>query len=211
MFTGIVEEIGTVKQIRKATGSIVLTIQANTVIAGSKEGDSIAVNGVCLTADTFTPNTFTADVMQETLSRSTLGRLLPGSKVNLERAMAADGRFGGHIVSGHIDGTGVIEALKPDGIAVWLKIKTSPAILFNMVEKGSVAIDGVSLTVAQVTSSSFSVSIIPHTARRTILLGKKQGDTVNLENDIIAKYIVKLLGKEGPSSMTKSFLRQQGF
>lgn len=211
MFTGIVEEIGTVKQIRKATGSIVLTIQANTVIAGSKEGDSIAVNGVCLTADTFTPNTFTADVMQETLSRSTLGRLLPGSKVNLERAMAADGRFGGHIVSGHIDGTGVIEALKPDGIAVWLKIKTSPAILFNMVEKGSVAIDGVSLTVAQVTSSSFSVSIIPHTARRTILLGKKQGDTVNLENDIIAKYIVKLLGKERPSSLTMNFLHQQGF
>ena len=200
MFTGIIEEIGKVKKISLSGNSGSLEISAKTVLEGTKIGDSIAVNGVCLTVTSVSPSSFTADVMAETLRRSSLGSLTSGSSVNLERAMAADGRFGGHIVSGHIDGTGTISTLQKEENAVWISVKTSAEILHLIVEKASIAIDGVSLTVAAVSDSEFSVSIIPHTAKETILLSKKTGDTVNLENDIIGKYVQKLVGNKGDFS-----------
>lgn len=196
MFTGIIEEVGTVKSIQKGAVSSFIQINADTVLNDAHIGDSIAVNGVCLTVTDLTGNSFQADVMNETLSRSSLGSLKNGSPVNLERAMSAQGRFGGHIVSGHIDGTGVISSVKQDGIALWYTINTDSEILRYIVEKGSIAIDGISLTVAKVTANDFSVSIIPHTAAQTVLNSKKTGDTVNLENDIIGKYVEKFLNPD---------------
>lgn len=193
MFTGIVEEIGTIRKIDKGVSSCSITVQADKVLHGSQVGDSIAVNGVCLTATGISGNIFTADVMPETLRRSGLGQLTGGSRVNLERAMAAGGRFGGHIVSGHIDGTGTIRELKREDNAVWVTIDCSPKILRYIIEKGSIVIDGISLTVAYVDDTCFKVSIIPHTAGETTLLDGKPGKVVNLENDVVGKYVEKLL------------------
>lgn len=166
---------------------------------------------MCLTVTSFTANTFTADVMHETLNRSSLGALGMGAGVNLERAMAADGRFGGHIVAGHIDGTGTVASLRRDDNAVWYTIRTTPQILRYIIEKGSVAIDGISLTVAAVTQTDFSVSVIPHTAACTNLAQRRVGDTVNLENDCIGKYVEKLLRAPQEGGLTKEFLRKNGF
>lgn len=198
MFTGIIEEIGRVKKISMDGASGSLEISAKKVLEETKIGDSIAVNGVCLTVTGMTSSSFTADVMAETVRRSSLGSLVSGSGVNLERAMAANGRFGGHIVSGHIDGTGTLSRLQKEENAVWVYIKTSAEILRLIVEKGSIAIDGISLTVAGVNDSEFAVSVIPHTAEETTLLTKKAGDLVNLENDIIGKYVEKLLASKAP-------------
>lgn len=217
MFTGIVEEIGTVCKIQNGKSSAVLTINAQTVIEDMHLGDSIAVNGVCLTVIAFNKSGFCADVMHETLNRSALGQLTVGNSVNLERAMAANGRFGGHIVSGHIDGTGTIAAIVQDGIAVRYTVQTSDRVIKYIVEKGSVAIDGISLTVTEVESNRFGVSIIPHTQGQTTLSQRKIGDTVNLENDIVGKYVERLLSFETPekktpqSRITKDFLNQYGF
>lgn len=217
MFTGIIEEIGTIKSINSTGISSQLCISANKILEDTKIGDSIAVNGVCLTVTSIKSNLFTADVMAETLRRSNLGSLVPQSKVNLERAMPANGRFGGHIVSGHIDGTGTIVETKPEGNAVWIKINCSDNLLKYIIHKGSITIDGISLTVAKVTDSDFSVSIIPHTAENTTLLQKKSGDVVNLENDVVGKYIEKLLSfqkideQKPQSKITEEFLRQNGF
>lgn len=217
MFTGIIEEIGTIKSINSNGISSQLCINANKILEDTKIGDSIAVNGVCLTVTSIKSNLFTADVMAETLRRSNLGSLIPQSKVNLERAMPANGRFGGHIVSGHIDGTGTIAETKPEGNAVWIKINCSSNLLKYIIHKGSITIDGISLTVAKVTDSDFSVSIIPHTAANTTLLQKKSGDVVNLENDVVGKYIEKLLSfqkideQKPQSKITEEFLRQNGF
>ena len=191
----------------------VIEIQAQTVLAGTRIGDSIAVNGVCLTVTALKPDGFTADVMAETLRRSALGSLTSGSRVDLERAMPADGRFGGHIVSGHIDGTGVIQSMRQEGNAVWVTITAPASILRGIVEKGSIAIDGISLTVAAVDDVSFSVSIIPHTGGQTILLDKKAGDMVNLENDIIGKYVERFLQPQAKpeSAITMEFLAKHGF
>ncbi len=197
MFTGIIEEIGTIKRIASGSKSAVLTIEAHDILSDVKVGDSVAVNGVCLTATSVSASLFTADVMAETLRRSSLGSLRAGSRVNLERAMAAGGRFGGHIVSGHIDGTGEILDMTREDNAVWVTVKAPDSILRLIVEKGSIAIDGISLTVAYVDSVLFKVSIIPHTASETTLLSKKRGDVVNLENDIIGKYVEKLMGLSG--------------
>lgn len=194
MFTGIIEEIGSVKRVSVGGKSGSIEIAAKKVLEGTKVGDSIAVNGVCLTVTSLGSSSFTADVMAETLRRSSLGSLSLGNGVNLERAMAADGRFGGHLVSGHIDGTGTISKMQKEENAVWVHIQANSEILNLIVEKGSIAIDGISLTVAGVSDSEFSVSVIPHTAKETTLLSKKAGDTVNLENDIIGKYVQKLLG-----------------
>ena len=194
VFTGIVEECGTVLGVLKNGVSGSLQIQASTVLEGTKTGDSIAVNGVCLTVTKLTKSSFTADVMAETFRRTNLGSLGKNSRVNLERAMAADGRFGGHIVSGHIDGTGVISRIKEEGNAVWIYISAPQSILNLIVEKGSVAVDGISLTVAAVSDKEFAVSVIPHTRENTALSGKKTGAVVNLENDIIGKYVQKLTG-----------------
>ena len=185
MFTGIIEEIGTIRTINRGAASAVLTIAAETVLKDVHLGDSIAVNGVCLTVTSFSKNQFTADVMHETLNRSSLGTLRPGSHVNLERAMKADGRFGGHIVSGHIDGTGTITDIKKDDNAIWYTIKTPPELMRFIIEKGSITIDGISLTVAREDKDRFQVSIIPHTAAKTILSEKK--------NDCVGKYVAKLL------------------
>ena len=194
MFTGIVEEKGTVGHISLAGISGSIAIKARKVLEGTRIGDSIAVNGVCLTVVSLRPDGFTADVMAETIRRTSLGSCQPGDPVNLERAMAADGRFGGHIVAGHIDGVGTIRSAVPEGNAVWITIDAPPQILRYIVEKGSIAIDGISLTVAYVDESVFKVSVIPHTAAETTLLSKKAGDIVNLENDIVGKYIEKLMG-----------------
>ena len=214
MFTGIVEEKGTVKNIQRSGSSSYIRVSARKVMEDIHLGDSIAVNGVCLTVTDFDNESFQADVMTETLERSSLGSLRAGSHVNLERAMSAEGRFGGHIVSGHIDGTGVISDIRNDGIAVWYTVSAPAEIMRYIVEKGSVAIDGISLTVAKVTESSFSVSVIPHTAEQTILSSKKNGDTVNLENDIIGKYVEKLMRPEpekAKSGITMEQLLRNGF
>lgn len=193
MFTGIVEEIGTVMSIGTGIQSSRLTLQGRLIFEDMHIGDSIAVNGVCLTVTAKDSNTFTVDVMAETLRRSSLGSLSKGSQVNMERAMAVNGRFGGHIVSGHIDGTGEIERFVKEDNAVWVTIQTSTKILKYIIEKGSITIDGISLTVAYVDNRCFQVSLIPHTSANTTLLKKKAGDIVNLENDIVGKYIDKLL------------------
>lgn len=215
MFTGIVEETGSVVRVQKGAHSAVLTVQARKVLEGTRIGDSIAVNGICLTVTAMSPDTFTADVMHETLDRTGLSGLGPGSPVNLERAMPADGRFGGHIVSGHIDGVGRITDVRRDDTAVWYTVEAAPDLLRLVVEKGSIALDGISLTVAATGRNTFSVSIIPHTAAQTVLGRRKAGDLVNLETDIIGKYVEKLMGREPElktqSAITKEFLTRHGF
>ena len=215
MFTGIVEELGTIRSIRRGAASAVLSIGAEAVLSDLRIGDSVAVNGVCLTATGVDGSGFTADVMHETLQRSSLGALGPGSRVNLERAMAADGRFGGHIVSGHIDGTGTIAERRRDDNAVWYTVSASPALLRYVVEKGSIAIDGISLTVASVEADRFSVSVIPHTAAVTLLGAKGPGDVVNLETDLIGKYVERLLRPaDTPAASERislEFLAENGF
>ena len=218
MFTGIVEEIGSIKGISKGANSAVLTLSAKKVLEDVNLGDSIAVNGVCLTVTSYRQDEFTVDVMHETMDRSSLSSLKAGSKVNLERAMMAKGRFGGHIVSGHIDGTGKIVSVKKDDNAVWYQISADKKILKYIIEKGSITIDGISLTVAKVTDRDFSVSIIPHTLENTILAYKSEGHIVNLENDCIAKYVEKLMNfgnldskQENKHEITREFLLKNGF
>lgn len=212
VFTGIIEEVGVIRAVRRGAQSSVLTIGASDILSDVKIGDSVAVNGVCLTVTALSGDSFSADVMHETLRRSSLGALRSGSAVNLERAMPADGRFGGHIVSGHIDGTGIISTVERDDNAVWYTVKTQPSVLRYIIEKGSIAIDGISLTVARVARDSFAVSVIPHTAKMTILAQKRTGDVVNLENDCIGKYVEKLLGGGTPQGgITKELLNRFGF
>ena len=210
MFTGIVEEVGKIKNIQGGT-NYKLTIAASKILEDIHLGDSIAVNGICLTTIKWDNGSFTVDVMRETLERTSLHKLRAGSFVNLERALAANGRFGGHIVSGHIDGTGEIINIRRDANAVWYKIKTSEKIMEFIIEKGSIAIDGISLTVAKVDRSAFYVSVIPHTLENTILLSKKSGDIVNLENDIVGKYIKSFTDKNSNSPLCESFLKSNGF
>lgn len=215
MFTGIIEEIGTVRRIQKGQYSAVLTIQASKVLEQTKIGDSIAVNGICLTVTALPKGAFQADVMHETLNRSSLSQIESGSHVNLERAMPAVGRFGGHIVAGHVDGVGKILNMRRDDTAVWYMIEAEPPVVKYIVEKGSVTVDGISLTVAQVWENRFSVSVIPHTQEHTVLKERTEGDFVNLETDIIGKYVEKLLQPaEEPrkeSKITKEFLAKYGY
>ena len=210
MFTGIVEERGTVRRLNQSPNRCELELSASKVLEGTQIGDSIAVNGVCLTVIRLGEEHFTADVMPETLRRSNLGQLKPGSKVNLERAMAANGRFGGHIVAGHIDGTGKILAMQPEGNAVLVTISATPELLRYVVEKGSIAIDGISLTVAKVSHTDFTVSLIPHTGEETTLLKHRSGEIVNLETDIIGKYVEKLMQPKS-NGVTMELLQQNGF
>ena len=216
MFTGIVEEIGEIKGIKNGEKSSKLIVKADKVLDKTKIGDSICTNGVCLTVTDINGGSFEADVMAETLRRSNLGKLSIGSKVNLERALSLETRLGGHIVSGHIDGIGEVISLVKEDNATWVSIKASKELLKYIVFKGSIAIDGISLTVAYVDSEIFKVSIIPHTGDETILLKKKRGETVNLECDVIGKYVEKLLGlaskeESKKSSISEEFLRENGF
>ncbi|MBM6829044.1 riboflavin synthase [Anaerotignum lactatifermentans] len=215
MFTGIIEEIGTIRGLSLTKEGGDLQIQASTVLEGTKLGDSIAVNGTCLTVTKLEKDGFTAFVMAESLRRTNLGELKRGSRVHLERAMAADGRFGGHMVSGHIDGRGVLLSKIPEGQAILLSIGADEEILSGIVEKGSIAIDGTSLTVIDVDKDHFRVGIIPHTGGHTTILDRPVGYAFNLETDVIGKYVQSFLKKTEAapkkSTLTLDFLRENGF
>lgn len=215
MFTGIIEEVGVINRLSLSGNSGSIDVKASKVLEGTKIGDSIAVNGVCLTVTNLKSNGFIADVMPETIARSSLNILTTGSLVNLERAMPADGRFGGHIVSGHIDGTGLIEEIYRDENAVRISIRAANDIMQLIVEKGSITIDGISLTVASTAEDSFSVSVIPHTLSETSLIKKEIGNPVNLETDIIGKYVQKLLKSSSnevkSNELTIEYLKEMGF
>jgi len=215
MFTGIIEEIGKISNFQRTGESFVLTIEARKILEDVHFGDSIAVNGVCLTVTSFTSSGFTVDVMPETVKATSLNTLKRGSKVNLERAMAAGGRFGGHFVSGHIDGTGVIKSKKPFENAIYYEIEANPEMLNYVILKGSIAVDGTSLTVFGKTETSFTISLIPHTLAETILGYKGPGDVVNLECDMIGKYVGHFLTglkkDQQKKGITNQFLEENGF
>jgi riboflavin synthase len=205
LFTGIVEEVGPVK----SSSSGKLTVSASVVLEGTRLGDSMAVNGTCLTVSAMNSGSFSVDVMPETLKRTNLGQLHPGSRVNLERALMVGGRVGGHLVQGHVDATGKVVSLVPEGSAVIAKFAAPPEVLRYVVEKGFMAVDGVSLTVISYDKGSFSVSLVGYTLNNTVLGSRKVGDQVNLEVDIIAKYVEKL--REGRGGVTLDFLSEHGF
>lgn len=217
MFTGLIEEVGEVTSVTRKGNSAQITVNASKILKSTKIGDSISTNGVCLTVTEKTPNTFTVDVMPETMNRSNLKNFKYGSKVNLERALRVGDRLDGHMVSGHVDGLGKIANYRKEDNAVWITIEADKSLLKYIIEKGSIAIDGTSLTVAYVDDRSFKVSIIPHTGEATTLLDKKIGDEVNLECDMVVKYIEKFMkfeenkSEESNSNLNEDFLRQNGF
>jgi riboflavin synthase len=213
MFTGIIEEIGTISEIRAGAQSASMVVRAVKVMDDLKQGDSIAVNGVCLTVTSLSTHGFTVDVMPETLRRSNLGKLVRGSLVNLERALRVDGRVGGHLMTGHIDGTGELVSFRREDNAVWVTIGADEKLLSCMVEKGSVAVDGISLTIAGLGKAYFQVSIIPFTRGETTLMDKKPGETVNLECDILGKYVERMwkLDSDKKSAVSWNLLKENGF
>lgn len=213
MFTGIIEEVGTIGSMQGNDHAIQMTIHAAKIIHDINLGDSISVNGVCLTVTEFTGKSFTVDVMPETVKATSLISLKTGSSVNLERAMAANGRFGGHFVTGHVDGIGTIIRKKPSANAVYYDIKVSEDITSALVMKGSIAIDGISLTIFGLEDGKVTVSIIPHTLSETVLGGKQAGEIVNIECDMIGKYIKKFVQQstQSSSSLTTDFLKENGF
>jgi riboflavin synthase len=206
MFTGIVEEIGTVSEASLNH----LVVEARNVLEGTKVGDSIAVNGVCLTVSSLTNSGFSVDVMPETLRHSNLGQLHYGDKVNLERALKVNGRLGGHLVLGHIDDAGIIESIIPEEAASIMRISAPSKLLPYIVEKGFIAVDGVSLTIIEVDNFSFTVSLVAYTLEHTTFGNKRVGGKVNLEADIIAKYVERLGGERG-QGLTFDFLKEHGF
>ncbi|MBQ3124580.1 MAG: riboflavin synthase [Clostridia bacterium] len=210
MFTGIIEEKGRIEHIIHGAKSCSLEIEAKKIFDDLKLGDSVAVNGVCLTVTSIKPPYFTADVMPETLRRTGLGTIAKNGEVNLERAMQLGGRFGGHIVTGHIDGTGTVINKVTEDNAVLVTISADQNIMQYIVEKGSITLDGISLTVASVATDRFTVSIIPHTAKETTIINGKVGDMINIECDIIGKYVKQFNSKQG-SGITMDFLRENGF
>ncbi|MFC1999865.1 riboflavin synthase [Chloroflexota bacterium] len=205
MFTGIVEEVGIAKSLRPGK----LTISATEVLQGTKLGDSLAVNGACLTVNALDSGSFSVDITPETLHRTNLGSLHPGSRVNLERALLVGGRLGGHLVQGHVDATGKIASLVPAEDSIIARVAAPQTVMRYIVEKGFIAIDGVSLTVVEYDASTLSVSLIPYTRECTTLGSRKVGESVNLEVDIIAKYVEKV--KEGNGGITPDFLSEHGF
>ncbi|MEG1496088.1 MAG: riboflavin synthase [Clostridiales bacterium] len=212
MFTGIIEEKGTVKKITAHSLGGKITVNCKIVLEDTKIGDSIAMNGICLTVTDIGNTTLTADVMPETLKKTSLSELSEGSYLNLERALTLNSRLGGHIVSGHVDGTGKIIKITDNGIAVLLTIETSKEILDGIIKKGSVTIDGISLTVVDTEKNNFTVSLIPHTMAKTNLQTKKIGSLVNLETDIIGKYIKKYVNNQDKNdNITVDFLSENGF
>ena len=229
MFTGLIAELGTVERLAEGSTSCQLTVRAQKILPGVKIGDSIAVNGVCLTVVHLQGNRFTADVMPETVRRTTLRQLQPGDRVNLEKALRPTDGLDGHIVQGHVEGVGTIREIAPEGNALAYRIETPKELLRYIVEKGSVAIDGISLTVTETDDTGFSVSLIPHTAKMTTFGYKSVGDSVNLETDILARYVEKMLGlqktadglpdsrrteiagENSEDGLTEVFLRQHGF
>jgi riboflavin synthase len=215
MFTGIIEEVGVLKDIKRDTNDYQLTIAAKRMVEDVQLGDSIAVNGVCLTVTSFSSDQFTVDVMPETIKATSLQSLSRGSHVNLERAMSANGRFGGHFVSGHVDSIGIVKSRTQISNAVYFWIEVDPEMMKYIVAKGSITVDGISLTVVEAKDKQFSISIIPHTITETILQFKKNGDIVNIECDMLAKYMERLLEKREESSSNKGLtldkLEQNGY
>jgi riboflavin synthase len=216
MFTGIIEEVGSIEQMKQTGAAIVMTISSKKILEDVHLGDSIAINGVCLTVTSFDKVRFSVDVMPETVKATSLKHLNRGSKVNLERAMAAGGRFGGHFVSGHVDGIGEIIKKQKQDNAIYYEIKVSEDLMSYIIMKGSIAIDGTSLTVFGVTENTFTISIIPHTISETIIGAKGPGDIVNIECDMVGKYIEKFIqqrfesGKKN-STLTGNFLEEHGY
>ncbi|MEK8130448.1 riboflavin synthase [Paenibacillus filicis] len=225
MFTGLIEEVGSLQSISRQGETLVLNIRANRVLEDVSMGDSISVNGTCLTVIRFDKSSVSMDVTPETLHRTTLHRLLPGERVNLERAMQTTSRFGGHIVQGHVDGTGFIRDKKVQGNAVYLTVEPRDTrLLRHIIAKGSIAIDGISLTVVEVGALCFNVSVIPHTLAETALQHKRAGDQVNLETDVIGKYVDRLLtrsfadetiggftNRSRESRLSEAFFKENGF
>ncbi|GAB4318214.1 MAG: riboflavin synthase [Bacteroidales bacterium] len=216
MFTGLVEETGRVSSVMRKEGFVRLTVEARKVTEGTAVGDSIAVNGVCLTVTTINSHSFGVDVVNETLRRTNIRTIQPGDPVNLERAMQLNGRFGGHIVNGHIDGTVTIKSVEKDSEAMVYRFEAEENLLRYVIEKGSVALDGISLTVAGLFPDGFSVSVIPHTLGHTTLRHKKPGDILNMECDLVGKYIERLItfptdAKSGRKGIDISFLEKYGF
>lgn len=216
MFTGIIEELGTVKRIQQGHEAMEIVVEASTILEDVYLGDSISVNGVCLTVTRFSKEDASFDVMPETYKSTNLKHLSKGSKVNLERSMKADGRFGGHMVSGHVDGIGVITRKKQESNAVYYDIELDAELLDYFVYKGSVTVDGTSLTVFGVSDTGITISLIPHTMEHTILGEKDTGDQVNIEIDMLGKYVVSFLTKQlgerkQTSNITESFLKDNGF
>ena len=214
MFTGIVEEKGRVREVKKGEKSAALVVECSEILPGTNLGDSISVNGVCLTVTAIKGSSFQADVMPETMRATNLKYLRAGDPVNLERALAASGRFGGHIVSGHIDGTGTISEIRKEDNAVWITIEADPGILKYIIHKGSIAVDGISLTVQYVDEGKFKIAVIPHTRDFTTLQDRKAGYQVNLECDIIGKYVEKLVrwdNRNNKSGITMAYLLENGF
>ena len=210
MFTGIVEEIGTVASLSPLRGGKAVTVTTTFPDEGTAPGDSVSVSGVCLTVTKREPGRFTADVSQETLSKSTLGMLRPGERVNLERALSLSGRLGGHIVYGHVDGVGTIREIRPLGEARVFHLQADPSIMKFVVYKGAIAVDGVSLTVSAVQRDGFEVALIPTTLERTTLESARTGARVNLETDIVGKYVSRYLGGGGEGRVTLGFLKEHG-
>ncbi len=218
MFTGLIEEVGYISAIRAGQNSYQFSIKAKVVLEDVKIGDSICTNGACLTVTKISSQGFTVDVMSETVEKTNFSELKIGSKVNLERALRLSDRLGGHLVSGHIDGIGRIKAIDKDDIAWRIHISANPSVLHQMLDKGSISIDGISLTIIKVEQDSFEVSIIPHTAKETTLLGKNINDTVNLETDMIGKYVQKFItpstsqtDNQPKKSVDMDFLAKNGF
>ena len=230
MFTGLIAELGIVERMAEGSSSCQLTVRARKILPGVKIGDSIAVNGVCLTVVHLRGDIFTVDVMPETVRRTTLHLLQPGDKVNLEKALRPTDGLDGHIVQGHVEGVGIIQQIVPEGNALVYRIQTPRELLTYIVEKGSIAVDGISLTVTEADDTGFDVSLIPHTAKMTTLGYKSVGDAVNLETDILARYVEKMLGfhkiekgvngrqtvsagekSDSDTELTEEFLLKHGF
>jgi len=211
MFTGIIEDIGIIANINKMSGRWEISLKTALQPATIKEGDSISVDGVCLTATKLSNNIFFVDASLETLQRTTLKDKKTGQKVNLERAMSADGRFGGHLVTGHVDGVGTIVEKRKEGDSVRLVIEVSPSLARYIVGKGSIAIDGISLTVNEQRDNIFTVNIIPYTVSRTTIGEKNLRDAINIETDIIGKYVESFLTKDKSKSMDMDFLYRHGY
>jgi riboflavin synthase len=211
MFTGIIEEMGSVKALRHEAGAARLAVSASRVLGGTAPGDSICVNGVCLTVVNMDKSGFSADVAVETLKVTNLGELKTGAKVNLERALQLSARIGGHLVSGHVDAVGRIREKREEGNGWRIFIDAPDTVLRYVIKKGSIAIDGISLTVADVDKKGFSIAMIPHTAKLTTLGFKSAGDSINLETDLIGKYVERLLAGRVEDGVSLELLRKSGF
>ncbi|MCP1224622.1 riboflavin synthase [Sebaldella sp. S0638] len=211
MFTGLIEEIGKISDIKNKSQGLKIKIEADKVIENVNIGDSIAVNGVCLTVTEYSKNSFTADAMYETINRSNLKRLRPGDRVNLEKSLTLSKPLGGHLVTGDVECEGEIMSVEVNGIARHYKIKMDKKYMKYVVEKGRITLDGASLTVIDAENDTFSVSLIPHTIENIILGSKKSGDLVNIETDLFAKYVEKILNSEKETGLTQEFLSKNGF